>query len=235
MSRTALSEVRVKAPMPRTSAYDIRDTTLKGFGVRVLPSGTKRFFIHMQHHGQHVWKIVGNANALTVEEARSRAASILTSIRHGGWACFCGRHAIRACCRGRVSTLRTGLETANACRQPELPSSPDSARICSTADCRHHPTGSTTLVRLAADNPGRRRPIFAGPFRHFERGGVPRLPPRGVQPLPGNPALPPQGARALPLGRRDPPRRDDTVGARSPMAAGSRRGPPSHADGLPQG
>ena len=83
MSKTALSESRVKALVPRTSAYAIRDTTLKGFGVRVLPSGAKRFFIHTQHHGQRVWQIVGNANALTVEEARSRAASILASVRHG--------------------------------------------------------------------------------------------------------------------------------------------------------
>ena len=33
MSQTALSEVRVEALMPRTSAYDIRDTTLQGLGV----------------------------------------------------------------------------------------------------------------------------------------------------------------------------------------------------------
>ena len=83
MPKTALSEARVKALVPRTSAYDIRDATLKGFGVRVLPSGAKRFFVHVQHQRQRVWRIVGDANALTVEEARLRAAPLLTTIRPG--------------------------------------------------------------------------------------------------------------------------------------------------------
>ena len=83
MSKLTLSEARVKALRPRSSAYDIRDAKLKGFGVRVLTSGAKRFFIHSQHCGTRVWKVVGNANALTVEEARTRAASLLTVIRYG--------------------------------------------------------------------------------------------------------------------------------------------------------
>ena len=33
---------RVNALTPRKSAYDIRVRDLKGFGVRVLPSGAKR-------------------------------------------------------------------------------------------------------------------------------------------------------------------------------------------------
>ena len=41
--------------MPRKSPYDIRDEDLKGFGVRVLPSGAKRFFIHSQHEGRRLW------------------------------------------------------------------------------------------------------------------------------------------------------------------------------------
>ena len=86
MPKTALSEARVKALVPRTSAYDIRDARLKGFGVRVLPSGAKRFFVHAQHHGQRVWKIVGDANTLTVEDALVRAASLLAAIRPGEYA-----------------------------------------------------------------------------------------------------------------------------------------------------
>ena len=72
MPNIALSEVRVKALRPRPSAYDIRDAKLRGFGVRVLPSGAKRFFIHTQHRGQRVWKIVGDAGATNVDEARAR-------------------------------------------------------------------------------------------------------------------------------------------------------------------
>ena len=39
----------------------IRDASLRGFGV--LPSGRKRFFVHCQHRGERVWKIVGDAEA----------------------------------------------------------------------------------------------------------------------------------------------------------------------------
>ena len=74
MAKIALSEARVKALVPRKSAYEIRDAKLRGFGVRVLPSGTKRFFIHTQHQGERVWKIVGGADSMSIDEARTRAS-----------------------------------------------------------------------------------------------------------------------------------------------------------------
>ena len=73
MANIAFSDVRIKTLKPRKSAFDIRDATLRGFGVRVLPSGAKRFFIHAQHRGERVWKVVGDANAMDVAEARTRA------------------------------------------------------------------------------------------------------------------------------------------------------------------
>ncbi len=81
MSKLLLSEARVKALRPRRSPYVIRDAKLRGFGVRILPSGTKRFFLHTQHRGARVWKLVGDAGALRVDEARARAASLITAIR----------------------------------------------------------------------------------------------------------------------------------------------------------
>ena len=81
MPNIALSEVRVKALRPRPSAYDIRHAKLRGFGVRVLTSGAKRFFIRIQHRGTRVWKIVGDTSAMYVDEARGRATSLLAAIR----------------------------------------------------------------------------------------------------------------------------------------------------------
>ena len=71
MPNITLSDARVKALRPRPSAYDIRDAKLRGFGVRVLPSGAKRFFIHTQHRGTRVWKIVGDVCAMNFGEARA--------------------------------------------------------------------------------------------------------------------------------------------------------------------
>ena len=81
MPRTGLTDARIRALRPRKSAYDVRDAKLRGFGLRVLPSGGKRFFVHCQHRGERVWKIVGEAAAMDVREARSRARRTLAAIR----------------------------------------------------------------------------------------------------------------------------------------------------------
>ena len=57
MATLRLNQARVAALKPRKSAYDVRDRDLKGFGVRVLASGAKRYFIHSQHNGRRVWRI----------------------------------------------------------------------------------------------------------------------------------------------------------------------------------
>ena len=76
-----LNESRVEALEPRKSPYDTRDAELKGFGVRVLPSGAKRYFIHSQHEGRRVWKTVGDAHSIGLDDARKRATELLAAIR----------------------------------------------------------------------------------------------------------------------------------------------------------
>ena len=83
MANVTLTEARVKALQPRKTVRDVRDGKLRGFGVRVLPSGRKRFFIHCQHRGERVWKIVGDAGSISVAEARSMAAEMLAAVRRG--------------------------------------------------------------------------------------------------------------------------------------------------------
>ena len=83
MSRRAVTEARVRALGPRKRPYDVRDPRLKGFGVRVLPSGLKRFFIQCQHRGDRIWKIIGSPETMTAGEARFRADEMLASIRRG--------------------------------------------------------------------------------------------------------------------------------------------------------
>ena len=81
MATATLTDARIRALKSRKSARDIRDGKLKGFGVRVMPSGAKRFFIHCQHKGRRIWKIVGNADEIGAGEARSRAAAMLAAIK----------------------------------------------------------------------------------------------------------------------------------------------------------
>ena len=81
MSNRHLTQSRIKALKPRKAPYDIRDSELKGFGVRVLPSGAKRFFVHSQHEGKRLWKTIGDADSVGLDEARRQAAELLATIR----------------------------------------------------------------------------------------------------------------------------------------------------------
>ena len=78
-----LTQRRVDALRPRRKVRDIRDAELKGYGVRVMPSGARRYFIHSQHRGKRVWKIIGDAAATAEPEARARARSMLAALRDG--------------------------------------------------------------------------------------------------------------------------------------------------------
>ena len=80
MPNVRLNESRIEALEPRKSAYDVRDADLKGFGIRVLSSGSKRFFVHSQHEGQRIWKTVGDAGSIGLDEARRRATALLAAI-----------------------------------------------------------------------------------------------------------------------------------------------------------
>ena len=83
MPRTTLTDARVRALKPRKTVRDVRDRTLRGFGVRVSPSGRKQFFIQCQHRGERIWKIVGDAGTMGVAEARSLADGMLVAIWRG--------------------------------------------------------------------------------------------------------------------------------------------------------
>ena len=83
MANLRLTQRRVNSFKPGKSVREFRDAELHGFGVRVLPTGRKRYFIHSQHNGQRVWKTIGNADDMTLKEARERARSHLAALRNG--------------------------------------------------------------------------------------------------------------------------------------------------------
>ena len=82
MAAIRLTQRRVDTLRPRQTVRTVRDAELKGYGVRITPSGRKRYFIHSQHRGHRVWKIVGDAAVMTEAEARTRARSMLAALRN---------------------------------------------------------------------------------------------------------------------------------------------------------
>ena len=70
MPNIRLHQSRIDRLRSRRQAYVVRDSELRGFGVRVSPSGRKRFFLHSQHAGKRVWRDCGDAATVTAAEAR---------------------------------------------------------------------------------------------------------------------------------------------------------------------
>ena len=83
MRNLSLNQSRVDRLTSRNSTYDLRDTDLKGFGIRVLPSGKKSYFLQTQYDGQRRWTKIGDADALAEADARSQARTLLAGLRKG--------------------------------------------------------------------------------------------------------------------------------------------------------
>ena len=215
MSRTTLTEARIRALKPRKTAYVLRDSKLRGFGVRMLPSGRKRFFVHCQHRGERVWKIVGDAATMDVREARSRATAMLAAIRRGeDVSCETAEGLFEGRRRDSVPASRAGLEVGDPLREPMLPAQSAPAALCRAPGSR---TSAGTTVRnwfASLHAHGRLRRI--APCRCFPSSCGRRkrwaLRPEGSNPWPGHQAIPPEGARTLPVRRRDPPVVRNAVG-----------------------
>ena len=69
MPSTRLTHRRVDTLKPRKQTHDVRDPGFKGFGVPVMPSGSKRYFLHSQFDGKRIWHTIGDAGAITLESA----------------------------------------------------------------------------------------------------------------------------------------------------------------------
>ena len=84
MPAVRLTQRRVDALRPRRKVHILRDTELRGYGVRVMPSGAKRYFVHSQHQGRRFWRTLGDAATLTEAEARALARTMLAAVHDRG-------------------------------------------------------------------------------------------------------------------------------------------------------
>ena len=73
----------IEAAEARDKAYDINDSELRGFGVYVLPSGTRSFFVRYRLGGRRRRVSIGYCGVVTPEKARAQAMSILARVRNG--------------------------------------------------------------------------------------------------------------------------------------------------------
>ena len=73
----------VDALTARGREYMLWDRDIKGFGVRVHPSGRKVYLVKYRHHGRVVKKTIGPHGAISPAAARAYAAEIITAARTG--------------------------------------------------------------------------------------------------------------------------------------------------------
>jgi integrase len=78
-----LSKRTLDALEPRPRDYFAWDSMLKGFGVRVLPSGRKTYLVQYRQKGRQRRVKIGVHGALTPDQARQRARQILGSVSGG--------------------------------------------------------------------------------------------------------------------------------------------------------
>ena len=195
MTKVTLTDARVRALRPRKTVRDIRDSKLRGFGVRVQPSGARRFFVHSQHRGERVWKIVGDAVTTNVGEARSCAEAMLVAIKRGEDAPRRPkRDAVRDRRGDRVPELRAGLEgmdhdgepglsrrnsfcpASRGVRSPKSTSGTSGTGSPPCAPRRWRPTGPCRCSPSSCGKrngwvTGRKDPTPAGGIRRYRRKG----------------------------------------------------------------
>src|SRR5262245_44778505 len=83
MSRKTLTDRGVAALKPRAKLYAFPDPELRGHYVRVMPSGVKSFVTVARVDGKQVWRTVGSADTMSIDEAREQARDILKRVRAG--------------------------------------------------------------------------------------------------------------------------------------------------------
>ncbi len=84
MPKVKLTKTVVDATRPGTVAYELRDTSIPGFLLKVTPKGRKIFMIaYTSNNGQRRKPAMGRFGEITVEQARTIAQEWLADVRQG--------------------------------------------------------------------------------------------------------------------------------------------------------
>lgn len=81
--RMTLNIRTVIALKPRDDSYVVWDGDMKGFGVRITPSGKRTFFLKYVFAGQQRWLTIGVLGDITVQEARDKASEARGEVSGG--------------------------------------------------------------------------------------------------------------------------------------------------------
>ena len=100
LSSTRITDKTVKNAKPREKTYDIRDAVLRGFMLKVQPSGSKAFYAEW---GRGKRSRIGDAALITLERARTIAEQRLAAAKRG--------EVPRPQIRNQIPTLKAFLDS----------------------------------------------------------------------------------------------------------------------------
>jgi integrase len=84
MPKLKLTKTVVDAAQPDATPYELRDTMIPGFLLKVTPTGRKIFMVaYVANNGQRRKPAIGRFGEITVEQARSIAQDWLADVRKG--------------------------------------------------------------------------------------------------------------------------------------------------------
>jgi integrase len=84
MPKVKLTKTAVDAAVPREKDYELRDTVVPGFLLKITPAGRKIFMIQYRtNSGERRKPAIGRFGELTVEQARGIAQDWLADVRKG--------------------------------------------------------------------------------------------------------------------------------------------------------
>ena len=83
-----LTKTMIEAEQPKERPHYLWDSTQPGFGVKILPSGTKRYIVKYRTKGggrsaQQRWYQVGTHGSITLDKAREIATKVLGAVADG--------------------------------------------------------------------------------------------------------------------------------------------------------
>ena len=70
---------RVRAARPRNRPYDVWDDVIAGLALRVGATGHRSFFLRRSVRGRKRYAAIGNADEMTVPEARQKARKLIAA------------------------------------------------------------------------------------------------------------------------------------------------------------
>ena len=79
----SLSAKSVEKLKPRAERYDVFDAALRGFGLRVAPTGTKSWFVMRRVNGRMIRRTIGRYPDLSLGQARKQSADVLEAMGNG--------------------------------------------------------------------------------------------------------------------------------------------------------